>query len=216
MPSLPSGVYDVFAGSTTHQGWVEDQCTVSRSGSLLASLLTRLLTRCDHASEEIGAALQRRAVGDGASLYVYKCFSASYGTEACPGLVLGTPDSGGGKSASETQMALADGYDTMGAECHGNHTGRLCAICQEGFSRKTSDNSCVSCTDSHWKSNFGMSFDEFIVFVVITLACVIAFFRALKDDIKRWLKQGATCQRNLCAQTESINFGSRGRVCVLA
>ena len=74
-----------------------------------------------------------RGAAGGLPLVAFRC---PYGGNDCPPIPLG-PGSATGPSAGRNSSV----------QCLTNHTGTLCAECQDGFSRKgASDNRCNVCT----------------------------------------------------------------------
>eukprot|EP01047_Picozoa_sp_COSAG01_P022953 COSAG01_NODE_1381_length_10520_cov_2.661710_16_plen_690_part_00 len=99
-----------------------------------------------------------------------RCPSAAYDAPACP------------------ELALLPGA-VKGRTCLGNHTGVLCAICAADFSRKSSDNSCESCSggSNSIRADFGLSAAVFGVVVLTFLLGLLALLYWQRARL-RWAK----------------------------
>eukprot|EP01043_Picozoa_sp_COSAG02_P004993 COSAG02_NODE_133_length_34692_cov_83.845229_6_plen_931_part_00 len=88
--------------------------------------------------------------------FAFQCPSAAYEDVTCPPMLLNT-----------TFKFTGD------AHCRSHHTGPLCAMCEQGYSRRNSDGSCKQCSDeSLFQEHFGLSRN---LFVLLILAAVLIF-----------------------------------------
>eukprot|EP01043_Picozoa_sp_COSAG02_P020828 COSAG02_NODE_1037_length_15050_cov_93.060665_4_plen_1550_part_01 len=113
---------------------------------------------------------------DGRPQYVYQCPSAEHKDVTCPPMLLD-----------------ATFNSTSDAHCRSHHTGPLCAICEQGYSRRNSDGSCKRCSDANvFQDHFGLSRNQFAVLVLAAALLLGALIYWQLDRIKRAKQQLGT------------------------
>ena len=122
---------------------------------------------------EIGALLRDAAFRP---QFAYRCPSAAYENVTCPPMLLD-----------------ATFNSTSDAHCRWNHTGALCAVCEQGFSRRNSDGSCKQCNDaSVFRDHFGLSRNQFAVLVLGAALLLGGSVYWQRDRLKRAKQQIST------------------------
>eukprot|EP01044_Picomonas_judraskeda_P002936 COSAG03_NODE_226_length_10318_cov_14.007925_2_plen_1266_part_00 len=115
---------------------------------------------------EIGALLRDAAFRP---QFAYRCPSAAYNDATCPPMLLD-----------------ARFNPTSDARCRWNHTGALCAVCDQGFSRRKSDGSCKRCSDSSvFQDHFGLSRKQFAAVVLAAALLLGGSIYWQRDGLKR-------------------------------
>eukprot|EP01043_Picozoa_sp_COSAG02_P012215 COSAG02_NODE_469_length_21727_cov_64.506334_1_plen_908_part_00 len=108
--------------------------------------------------------------------FAYQCPSAAYENVTCPPMLLD-----------------ATFNSTSDAHCLSHHTGPLCAICEQGYSRRNSDGSCKRCSDaSVFQDHFGLSRNQFAVSVLAAALLLGALVYWRLDRIRRAKQQLST------------------------
>ena len=98
--------------------------------------------------------------------FAFRCPSEAYEVSTCPPLRL----------------------EPNGSECQANHTGRLCNVCEEGFSRRSKEGTCVPCTNyDQIEADFGMPVGWFVL-----LLCACDAFHFVSDSTQFYAANGHT------------------------
>lgn len=105
--------------------------------------------------------------------FAYQCPSAAYEHVTCPPLLL-----------NATPNATGD------ARCRARHTGALCAVCEQGYSRRESDGSCNRCRDgSVFQEHFGLSRNQFVVLALVAASVLGGLIYWQRRRLKRAKEQ---------------------------
>ena len=153
-----------------------DECSVCQSGVATIKPGWRMNAKDVHQLQHFvdSPPLIKRPPVSAYALFAYRCTYDAYNQQdpACPRIHLGSKRVG----------VVGEENVTKSLSCGGHHTGDLCAVCKANYSRKVSDNSCVTCTDYDvWVSHFGLKLPYFLGVLGLGLALVTGLLVTLKD-----------------------------------